>query len=387
MKKETIFSRVSEQSENLEKLVTTGNGAKTTTKSATTQNVNQLIRQAQFAAMVHVYQQLSYFLKGAYEKKTRRVSFFNLFMKLNLSTIKLFFTKTEAAEHACVVAPYRITEGSLPAIEIALQGNTMISSIAVPKNFVITSTTTRGEVSAALLKSNLWMHSGDQVSIVHLVQRVKDGIPRVSLKLHEFDLDRDSTEVFYEHTPESLFYVTGGHIGTDANAEEGGIAYVLSREMGNKLLVSRQEIVLTPGNTMYKKYSSEEKRKEAAASYVAIDPYFLKPGRGAEDDEEDTYFAITAVTLNGILAPKGDGELYVSSGDSLEIKGSKLTDVELKANAVVGGPTSNPVTVVLSSIGTITATSDTSITIHLTMNGEINYLLRADSATIVYSFC
>jgi hypothetical protein len=202
MKKETIFSRVSEQSKELEKLVTTGNGTKTTTKSTTTtQNVNQLIHQSQFAAMVHVYQLLAYFLKGAYEKKTRRVSFFNLFMKLNLTTIKLYFTKTEAAEHACVVAPYRISEGSLPFIEITLQGNTMISSIAVPKDFAIMDATTRGEVSAALLKSNLWMHSGDQLSIVHLVQKIKDGIPQVSLKLHEFDLDRDSTEVFYEHTP------------------------------------------------------------------------------------------------------------------------------------------------------------------------------------------
>jgi hypothetical protein len=109
------------------------------------------------------------------------------------------------------------------------------------------------------------MHSGDQISIVRLVQRIKDGIPRVSLKLHKFDLDRDSTEVFYEHTPESLFYVTDGHIGTDANAEEGGIIYVLSREMGSKLLVSRQEVVLTLGNTFIRRIlpkKSEKKRRQ-----------------------------------------------------------------------------------------------------------------------------
>jgi hypothetical protein len=90
--------------------------------------------------------------------------------------------------------------------------------------------------------------------------------------------------------------------------------------------------------------------------------------------------------LNGTLGPKESGELDVSSGDSLEIKGSKLTNVGLKANITVGGPTVSATTVALSSVGTITATSDTSIMISVTINGEINYLLRADNATIVYNF-
>jgi type II secretory pathway component PulM len=45
---------------------------------------------------------------------------------------------------------------------------------------------------------------------------------------------------------------------------------VLSREMGRNMQISTQSVVLTPNNSIYKEYSCEEKKKEAAGSYAVV---------------------------------------------------------------------------------------------------------------------
>ncbi|KAA6327638.1 hypothetical protein EZS27_023392 [termite gut metagenome] len=387
MANNTIFDRISEQTNDLSNLVTKGKTTQTSNhKDARTEK--QITQRIQFANIMTMSQILVNQIRGAYQSKPKKLSFHNMFVKTNLNKIKVYLDKEEAAVKACVVAPYVISQGVLPSIEITLQNNLMITSLRVPQGFIITDATTLGEVSAAL-RINSYIQEGDRISILHLPQSImgERSIPRATLIFQRFTLNSLSKDLFYNSISASLFRVNNGYIGTDANAEEGGLTYVLSRKEGNKLLVSTQNIVLTPGNTWYKKYSSEEKRKEAVNSYGANGLYVYDPQEtDTPQNPEDAYFAVTAVTLNGTLAPKGDGELFVSSGDSLEIKGSKLTDVELKANILVGGPTGNPTTVALSAVGTITATSDTSIKINLTINGEINYLLRADTSVIIYNF-
>ncbi|KAA6335750.1 hypothetical protein EZS27_016034, partial [termite gut metagenome] len=75
---------------------------------------------------------------------------------------------------------------------------------------------------------------------------------------------------FYNDVPKSLFRVNEGYIETEAGIETGGVAYVLIRETGHNMQISTQSIVLTPDNTIYKEYSSEEKKKEAARSYTVV---------------------------------------------------------------------------------------------------------------------
>ncbi|KAA6342492.1 hypothetical protein EZS27_009757 [termite gut metagenome] len=98
-------------------------------------------------------------------------------------------------------------------------------------------------------------------------------------------------------------------------------------------------------------------------------------------------FSITDVTLNGASAPQGSGELLVSSGETLQIIGSHLGDVGLKATVLIGGPTAQPQTVVLANIGSVTVdASGASITVSLTLNGIITSLRRADDDSIIYNF-
>ncbi|KAA6307826.1 hypothetical protein EZS27_040501, partial [termite gut metagenome] len=224
MAEKTIFNYVSDQSSELVSLLTKGT---TTSKSKGKESVNQWIANMQFIVVVKIYKLMTILLKGgAYENKTRRQTALNMFVKYNVGRIKLYFTKEELAGKASVVAPYHVSEGSLPTIALVAQGNILVSDVSVPNGFTITNATTTGEVSAALLKANSHIRPGDQFSIVHLVQGITpEGIPQIAIRLHEFVLDKTSVALFYPKIPQSMFFVTGNRIGTDANAEAGGMAY------------------------------------------------------------------------------------------------------------------------------------------------------------------
>ncbi|KAA6321406.1 hypothetical protein EZS27_028940 [termite gut metagenome] len=245
---------------------------KPTTRNPRTEN--QQAQRAQLTNLVTTYQMLSSFIRGAYPSKPKNLSDYNMFIKENLSSrVKVYLNKTEAFRKACIVAPYNISEGRLQGIETVVQGDVLRTSLRVPRSFRIDDDTTVEDVSMALLCANPQMQEGDQISILHLIQHVPEkGVPHVTWKQYDFTLDIVSYGAihsnFYSDIPKSLFRVNDGCIQTEAGIEMGGVAYVLSREVGRKVQISTQSIVLTPDNDVYKEYSSEEKKKEAARSYA-----------------------------------------------------------------------------------------------------------------------
>ncbi|KAA6317607.1 hypothetical protein EZS27_032262 [termite gut metagenome] len=247
---------------------------KPTTRNPRTEN--QQAQRAQLTNLVTTYQTLSSFIRGAYPSKPKNLSDYNMFIKENLSSrVKVYLNKAEAFQKACIVAPYNISEGRLQGIETVVQGDVLRTSLRVPRSFRIEDDTTVEDVSLALLRANPQMQEGDQISILHLIQHVPEkGVPHVTWKQYDFTLDTISYSAihsyFYSDIPKSLFRVNNGCIQTEAGIEMGGVAYVLSREVGRKVQISTQSIVLTPDNSIYKEYSSEEKRREAAGSYAVV---------------------------------------------------------------------------------------------------------------------
>ncbi|KAA6335327.1 hypothetical protein EZS27_016432 [termite gut metagenome] len=247
---------------------------KPTTRNPRTEN--QQAQRAQLTNLVTTYQTLSSFIRGAYPSKPKNLSDYNMFIKENLgSRIKVYLNKAEAFQKACIVAPYNISEGRLQGIETVVQGDVLRTSLRVPRSFRIEDDTTVEDVSMALLRANPQMQEGDQISILHLIQHLPEkGVPHVTWKQYDFTLDIVSYSAihsnFYSDIPKSLFRIKDGCIQTEAGIEMGGVAYVLSREVGRKVQISTQSIVLTPDNGIYKEYSSEEKKKEAAGSYVVV---------------------------------------------------------------------------------------------------------------------
>jgi hypothetical protein len=147
----------------------------------------------QFRQVAAAYKVLERFVIGTFEEQSRKLSYYNLFIKYNVGGPKVYFTKSEAKAKACVVAPYQLSEGSLPPIGMVPQGSVLVSSIRLPQGFDITDTTTVGEVPIALLQQNPDMKQGDQLSFLHIVQTVtgEKNIPHALLRLHELVLNPD----------------------------------------------------------------------------------------------------------------------------------------------------------------------------------------------------
>ncbi|KAA6316447.1 hypothetical protein EZS27_033245 [termite gut metagenome] len=269
----------------------------TKTNSRNPRTEKQQAQWVQLTNLVTTYQMLSSFIRGAYSSKPKNLSDYNMFIKENLSSrVKVYLDKTEASRKGCIVAPYNISEGKLPSIETAVQGDVLRTSLRVPRSFQITDETTVEEVSLALLWANPQLQKEDQISILHLVQHAPsssgENVPYITWKQYDFILDTDSYSAsrfkFYKDVPKSLFRVNEGHIQTEAGIEMGGIAYVLSREVGCKVQISTQSIVLTPDNTIYKEYSCEEKKKEAAGSYsckVVAKKKTVAPKKGGQSEK------------------------------------------------------------------------------------------------------
>ncbi|KAA6338542.1 hypothetical protein EZS27_013455 [termite gut metagenome] len=354
----------------------------------------QMAHRISFNSIASAYNLMSKFIGKAYEKRPKEQTDYNQFFKYNLGEVKIYLTKGEWEAGGCVVAPYCISKGTLPSIETSVQGNALVSSIRVPDGFIITDASTVGEVATALLKANRdTLEANDQLTVVHLTQGILGNIPKMFFKPHRFVLDSTSEKLFSEVMPSHLFQINNGYIGTDVNAEAGGVAYVLSRlisKSGEKKLISSQNVVLTPGYTLYEKYSSEASKKKAIESYGLFPvPDYTNPKQTAaaqsgDTDPEDTYFAITGVTLNGTPVVQGSYSLNLSTGEVVVISGTKLTDVGLKARIQIG-PTGDPFTDDLSYFGSIVATDNT-ITVTITRNIEVFYLLRADNEVIVFNF-
>jgi hypothetical protein len=364
-----------------------------TTKHKESITPAQMAHRIEFISIASAYNLMSRFIRKVYERKPKDQTDYNLFLKYNLGEVKIYLTKEEWEAGGSVTAPYRLSKGTLPSIEIYVQGNALVSSIRVPNGFIITDTSTVGEVATALLKANQdTLEPNDQLTVVHLTQGILSNIPKMFFKSHRFVLDSTSDKVFSKVMPSHLFQINNGYIGTDANAEAGGVAYVLSRLIsrnGEKKLISSQNVVLTPGYTLYEEYSSEARKKKAVESYGILpvsdytNPKQTAAEQSGDTDPEDSYFAVTGVTLEGTPVVQGSGALEVWSGNVMVITGTKLTDVGLKAR-IQNLPMGSPYTGDLSDLGSIVATDQT-ITITATKSAKVFHLLRADNEVIVFN--
>jgi hypothetical protein len=242
----------------------------------------QMSRRIQFSNLVTSYQALAPFMKkDAWQSLPERTNAFHALMKENLGSVRVYLDKNETKEKACIVAPYRIAGGSLPAIETTMEGDKIVISLRLSEEFEITDDTVVGDVASELVHANRFLEHGDRLTIIHLeqlmVEERKVMMPRMFMNRYEFTLDSSSRVPFRAVIPEAVFHAVNGQITTDNTLASGGIAYVLSREVRDKRYVSTQSIVLTSDNDIYSVYSSEEKRLQALQSYGVKKASRLEP--------------------------------------------------------------------------------------------------------------
>ena len=207
----------------------------------------------------------------AFENTPTRWSVFNAFVSANLSASLVALTKQEASAGACVVAPYKMTDGSLPQVQINLIADSGVYTTDLfIGDLVIGAETTIGELSAALIANNNGIVQGMQLSLIENAQEVINSIPRVVCRAYEFIINSsDDTLLTEKWSSAGLTTYTGGTSNAIAYSTTDGetaFTFVLSHTYGGKTHVGASYMVLNDP-AVYESYTSSTAVDLAIQSY------------------------------------------------------------------------------------------------------------------------
>lgn len=269
----------------------------------------QMQQRVKLANVVAMYKANKFWMPGAFEDKAEKETDYNAFVRFNLTDSRVALTKDAAAAGAGVVAPYKITSGSLGEIE--LEGSqTGVRTNLYTGNLIITSATTVGQLSAALISNNNGITKGMQLSLIVNLQRQNEVTtrPYIVVRAYEIVIDETSTKLVSEFVPQGLLetldlegrplFFNGSSMG------DGAAAFILSKTEGGKTAVSTQELRFYGNQSIYSIYTSAIAVESAIRSYGSNETRFLDSSEAAEFNP--------VVLENYIQALEFSGHLYTS---------------------------------------------------------------------------
>ena len=231
---------------------------------------NQALYRAQWGNLVRFWQSFADRDKPSFEAATINVSHFNLFMRANINGNRVYLTKNDVRLGACVVAPYRISEGQLPVVPLTYVSGGYYESTINLGDLPIGAATKVQEFSRAVIANNDDFAVGDQIGVFIATQIVESvgGLPRVLMQGYKIELDVDDevTTVFDVMGTDNISDVDGLLCVTHGD----GACIVHSRKTSTgETLVSTQSFVVN--NAILAQYTSADARLKAAESYGIID--------------------------------------------------------------------------------------------------------------------
>ena len=250
------------------------------------QTEGQMLQRMKWANVLAVYKCLKSYLKDAFETKSGGQTDYSCFMSTNLHAAPVYLPKDEVRMGAAVVAPYVVSQGSLPAIRA--EGVVPVTDIVLG-TLRMDGDTTVGEFARAVVRHNSGFRYGDWLSFFSLRQETdgQDGHPYVTASVHRVCLAPADGTRLRDVAPASGFSTVGGRLGADAALAESGVAWVHSRTVNGRVYVSSQRLVVA--NELLERYGSSEMLSVAAVSYggsagrrsgEAASVPRLRPGQG-----------------------------------------------------------------------------------------------------------
>lgn len=172
------------------------------------------------------------------------------------------------------MAPYVISQGSLPSIQV--NGDTPATDIALG-SLTIGDATTVSEFAQAVVQNNYGYSYGDQLSFFRLVQEEdsQDGHPYISVSATRVNLDPVDTTVLRDVAPATGFSTVNGSLGADAALAGAGVAWVHSRTVNGKTHVSSQRLVVD--NDLLAEHGTTQMLSAATKSYGSSTDIFIRP--------------------------------------------------------------------------------------------------------------
>lgn len=286
---------------------------------------SQMVQRVKLANVVGVYRANRNWMPGSFEDKKQSESDYNAFVSANLANSLVATSKSEAAAGAAVVAPYKVTSGSIPTVEHSLTATNLISNLALGV-LSIGSATTIGQLSTALIGNNNNIREGMQLSLVINIQQMNaaSGIPYIVVRAYELIINSSSSELLSDYFPGSIIASTGGANNSLSmvytSLGSGAATFILSETISGKTRVSTQSLIMFGANSVYTAYTSEQAWNAAVASYGENAINFLDANSAGGAPAVDIALSVVSLNINEqTITPGGIIVGGVRVGDVLTI--------------------------------------------------------------------
>lgn len=243
----------------------------------------QQARRVRWSNLVNFYSANKAWMPKAYEDLKPGVSIFNRFMQLNINGATVALTRSEAQAKIWVPAVYRVSQGSLPALEGRFESE--MPGLVLSGLPEVTATMTVQDFSEAVIEANPQFRSGDAIAMVAFygangITGETAGMKVATYRYYELVLDVNDSAIFQTKYPN--FQVGGGLLLNDAEDGADAAVFIHTRKSGGKLYVSTQDMFLNEAITdNLDSWSSPVQIAKAIASYGESTTVPLAPGGAA----------------------------------------------------------------------------------------------------------
>ena len=251
----------------------------------------------------------------AFENKKATQSDYNKFMSLNAANSRIYLTKEQARQGACVLDSYRVSDGTLQPVDVFPSAQNWVTNLYLTGLDKLDATTTVAAFSTALLASNAGLRSGDQLSFIRITQLFNNttDIPYIQVRAYELIINEQGPGLVKDFWPIELLAL-GKVQDTPAlmvknNSKQGGFALIVSRTQGGRVLVNPSQITQVNMTDVINQYSSSAALQAAIDSYGRGDNVFLDSKGANAIEQQPTTLSITGISGGGegakIIAPGG----------------------------------------------------------------------------------
>lgn len=282
----------------------------------------QMGQRVKWANLVAFYRANAGWMPKAFENKKATQSDYNKFMSLNAANSRIYLTKEQARQGACVVDSYRVSDGTLQPVDIFPAEVNWVTNLYLGDLAELDNSTTVAEFSTELLKSNVGLRSGDQISFIRATQLFNNttDIPYIQVRAYEMLINEQGAGLVQDYWPIELIGI-GEEQGEPAlmvknNNKQGGFAIIVSRTQGGRVLVSPSQITQVNMAGVINQYSSNAALTNAIESYGRGDEVFLDSKGATAIGQQPTTLSITSISSkNGRQTIVPGGDVDVASKD------------------------------------------------------------------------
>ena len=281
----------------------------------------QMRQRMQWANLVNTYRLNQPWMgKLSFENKKQTQSDYNAFMSANVGVHPVYLTKQQAEAGRVILAPYTMTKGTLPTINMSYDGAEVVFTTDIALgNYTIDENSTVANLSDAIIGNNAGWREGDQLSVILSDVVPSIGGPRASLYAGEIILNTNDTTPL-ANIPVGVLTMDQVLTNTrdtviDINVEAidavCACCVVQSRTVSGKTSVSTQAYVLaSSAQTEFDNAQTNVAFNHAADSYGLTDEPFLSSleGSGGGSTEQ----AIRLVNYAGSNVSSFDDALWTS---------------------------------------------------------------------------